>query len=155
MSNGWKVSIAMAAACAVGVVGGVTYAKAKAEYVLVPAGGAKFAPVDPSNPGGPQIAVLSGDPRTGPVAFELKLAKGAPPVHWHSSDYYALTIEGNTKHWLPGKEAEARSNPAGSFWFQPGGATGAHGDECLSDTCIIFVYMPGKFDFTPAAPAKK
>ena len=32
-----------------------------------------------------------------------------------------------------------------------GGATGAHGDECLSDSCTLFIFMPGKFDVTPVA----
>jgi hypothetical protein len=159
MSIGWKTSVAAVVACAVGVAGGITYAKqAKPEYTLVPAGAAKFAPLDPKNPNGIQQAVLSGDPKTGPVAFLLKLPKGAAPIHWHSSDYYAFTVDGNTKHWLPGKEAEAKSNPPGTFWFQPGGATGPHGDECLSDSCTVFIFMPGKFDFTPVAdktPAKK
>jgi hypothetical protein len=158
MRIGWKTSVTVATAFTLGIAGGITYAKTKLEYTLVPAGSAKFAPVDPKNPGGIQMAVLSGDPKTGPAAFLLKLPKGPAPIHWHSSDYYALTIEGNTKHWLPGKEAEAKSNPPGTFWFQPGGATGPHGDECLSDSCVIFVQMPGKFDFTPVAdkaPAKK
>jgi hypothetical protein len=160
MRIGWKTTATVVTAFALGIAGGVTYAKsAKPEYVLVPAGGAKFAPLDPKNPGGAQMGVLSGDPKTGPVAFLLKLPKGAAPIHWHSSDYYAFTIEGTTKHWLPGKEAEAKANPAGTFWFQPGGPTGPHGDECVSDGCLAFIYMPGKFDFTPVtdakAPAKK
>jgi hypothetical protein len=156
MNIGWKTCVAVVAAGALGVAGGITYAKAKLDYTLVPAGSAKFGPLDPKNPGGAQIAVLSGDPQSGPVACLLKLPKGAAPLHWHTSDYYAITVDGNTKHWLPGKEAEAKSNAPGTFWFQPGGATGVHGDECLSDSCTVFVYMPGKFDFTPAAaPAKK
>jgi len=155
MRIGWKTSAPVAAALALGIAGGVTVAKtAKPEYVIVPSGGAKFAPVDPKSPGGLQMAVLSGDPMTGPVAFFLKIPKGAAPLHWHSSDYYALTVEGNTRHWLPGKDAEAKSNPPGTFWFQPGGPTGPHGDECLSDSCIVFIQMPGKFDFTPAADPK-
>jgi hypothetical protein len=50
-----------------------------------------------------------------------------------------------------------QAHAPGAFWFQPGGsAATAHGDECLSDSCVAFIYMmPGKFDFTPAAPAKK
>jgi hypothetical protein len=158
MQIGWKTSIAMAAALVVGAAGGITYAKTKLDYVLVPAGSAKFAPLDPKSPGGLQIAVLSGDPKTGPVAFLLKLPKGPAPLHWHSSDYTAWTVEGNTRHWLPGKDAEAKSNPPGTFWFQPGGASNAHGDECLSDSCVVLIQMPGKFDFTPVAdkaPAKK
>lgn len=160
MRIGSKVKATVVAAFALGIAGGVTIARtAKLDYVIVPAGSSKFGPLDPKMPAGAQIAILSGDPKTGPVAFLLKLPKGAAPLHWHTSDYYALTIDGNTKHWLPGKEAEATSNPPGTFWFQPGGATGPHGDECLSDWCTIFVQMPSKFDFMPvadkAAPAKK
>jgi hypothetical protein len=152
MRIGSKVSITVIAAFALGIVGGVTVAKtAKPEYVLVPAGSAKFAPLDPKNPGGIQMAVLSGDPKAGPTAFLLKLPKGPAPLHWHSSDYYAWSVEGNTRHWLPGKDAEAKPNPPGTFWFQPGGsAAAAHGDECLSDSCTLLIQMPGKFDFTPA-----
>lgn len=161
MRIGWKTSVAVVAAFTTGIAGGFAVAKtAKPEYVLVPAGSAKFAPVDPKNPASPQMAVLSGDPKTGPVAFLLKLQKGPSPLHYHTSDYYAFTIEGTTKHWLPGKDAEAKANPANTFWFQPGGAAGSHGDECVSDTCIAFIYMPGKFDFAmapapKAAPPKK
>jgi hypothetical protein len=160
MRIGWKISVTVIAALVLGVAGGVTIAKtAKPEYVLVPPGATKFAPVDPKNPGGIQMAVLSGDPRTGPTAFLLKLPKGPAPLHWHSSDYYAWTVEGNTRHWLPGKDAEAKPNPPGTFWLQPGGsAAGAHGDECLSDSCTIYIQMPGKFDFTlvdAPKPAKK
>ncbi len=159
MRIGFQTTVMVVAALAVGVLGGVTIAKtAKPEYTLVPSGSAKFGPLDPKNPGGAQMAVLSGDPKTGPVAFLLKLPKGSAGIHWHSSDYYAWTVEGKSKHWLPGKEADAKENGPGAFWFQPGTAAGPHGDECLTDTCTVFVMMPGKFDFTPVAdkaPAKK
>lgn len=152
MNIRWKVTAGVAAAFVAGLAGGVTYAKqARPEYSLVPAGTAKFAPVDPKNPAGAQAALLSGDPKTGPYAFLLKLPKGILPNHWHSSDYYSVTLEGVSKHWVQGKQAEATSNPPGTFWFQPGGITGIHGDECLSDTCVDFIFMPGKFDVTPAA----
>src|SRR3977135_4126122 len=99
----WKVPAIAAIAFGAGIVGGATYAtQAKLDNTLVPAGTAKFASLDPKNPGSPQMAVLSGDPKTGPVAFLLKLQKGAAPIHWHSSDYYAFTVEGQSKHWLPG-----------------------------------------------------
>jgi hypothetical protein len=51
-------------------------------------------------------------------------------------------------------KVDAKENAAGTFWFQPGGPTGSHGDECASDSCTVFIFMPGKFDFTPAAEAK-
>ncbi len=154
----WKVSAIVATAFGLGIVGGATYAKqAKMEYAMVPAGTAKFAPLDPKQPNGLQVAVLSGDIKTGPAAFFLKLPKGPAPMHWHSSDYYALTVEGQSKHWLPGKEADAKPTAIGTFWAQPGGsAATTHGDECLTDSCTLFIYMPGKFDFTPAkTDAKK
>jgi len=160
MRSGWKTSVTVIAAFVLGALGGVTVAKGtKPDYVLVPAGTSKFAPLDPKSPGGIQMAVLSGDPKAGPVAFELKLPKGPSPIHWHSSDYYAWIVEGKTKHWLPGKEADAKENGPGTFWFQPGGATNPHGDECLTDSCTLYIMMPGKFDFTvvdaKAPPAKK
>src|SRR5437870_661503 len=100
---------------------GVAYAD-KPVYNLVPAGTAKFALVDPKQPTGPQIAVVSGDPKTGPVSFLLKLGKGPAPIHWHTSDYSAVIVEGKAKHWLPGKEADAKENGPGTAWFQPGGS---------------------------------
>jgi hypothetical protein len=156
MRIGWKVPVTALFAFALGAAGGITYAKSsKPDYALVPAGTAKFGPLIPGQPG-PEFAVVSGDPKVGPVAGFLKLPKGAAPMHWHSSDYYAVTLEGQTKHWLPGKEADAKSNAPGTAWFQPGGsAATTHGDECLSDHCLTFIVMTGKFDFTPAAPPAK
>jgi hypothetical protein len=105
------------------------------------------------------MTVIAGDPATGPVTVMLKLPKGAAPIHWHSSDYSAVIVEGTSKHWLVGKEADAKANGVGTAWYQPGGsAATAHGDECTSDSCTIFVVLPGKFDMTvvpPATPAKK
>ena len=98
-------------------------ALADTKYNLVPAGTAKFTPADPKNPAGIQMSVVAGDPKTGPVTFFLKLGKGAAPIHWHTSDYSAVVVEGQTKHWLPGKEADAKAGGPGTAWFQPGGAT--------------------------------
>ena len=129
-------------------------ALADSKYNLVPQGTAKFTPVDPKNPS-LQISVVAGDLKTGPVTFFLKLGKGPAPIHWHTSDYSAVVVEGQTKHWLPGKEADAKVGGPGTAWFQPGGsAKDAHGDECLSDGCTIFIVMPKKFDMTVAPPAK-
>ena len=120
---------------------------------MVAAGAATFVPLDPKKPQGLHQAVLSGDPKVGPVAFLMKFPKGRLPMHYHSSDYYAWIVEGTMKHWLPGKEGEAKDNPPGTFWFQPGGVNGVHDDECLSDSCTLYVSMNGKFDVIPAPPA--
>jgi len=117
------------------------------DYTITPAGTAKFGPVDPAQPKGAQAAIIQGDPKTGPVAFLLKLPKGKVPVHWHTSDYWAVLVEGKTKHWLPGKDADAKANGPGTAWYQPGGSDkDAHGDSCETDSCTIFIYMNKKLD---------
>jgi hypothetical protein len=137
---------------ALGTIGGITYAdQAKASYVApITPDKMKWNPADAKNPKGLQVAVLAGDPMKGPVALEIKLPKGPAPIHWHSSDYYAVIMDGKTKHWLPNEDgAKAPINGVGTFWFQPGGSDKtAHGDECMTDTCTIFLMMPGKFDMT-------
>ncbi|HEX4421124.1 MAG TPA: hypothetical protein VH165_24570 [Kofleriaceae bacterium] len=148
--------ITLLTALAIGALAPTTpaYAKgAKQPYALVPAGTAKFTPLDPRAPAGPQVAVISGDLKAGPVALLLKLPRGAEPIHWHTSDYYAVLVEGTAKHWLAGQVVPAQGSPAGTSWFQPGGsAATAHGDECTSDSCTVFVYMANGLDFTPVAP---
>lgn len=155
---GWKSSVAVLTAFGLGIGSGMLSAANSAKQLsIIAAGDAKFAPFDPKQPHSPQLAVLSGDPRTGPVAFLLKTEKGPAPIHWHSSDYYSVTLVGQSKHWMAGKDADAKALAPNSFWFQPGGsAATAHGDECLSDGgCTMFIFMPGKLDFTPIAAAKK
>jgi hypothetical protein len=117
------------------------------DYTLTPAGEAKFQPVDPKQPQGLQAAIIQGNPKTGPVAFLLKIPKGKAPIHWHNSDYWAVTVEGQTKHWLAGKDEGNASGP-GTSWFQPGGsAATAHGDECMSDGgCLVYIYMTKGID---------
>lgn len=114
---------------------------------------AQFKPLDPAKPDGPAIAVLRGDPATGPsdVLLKIKKTDGAP--HIHSSSYRAILIAGKAMHYEKCTcEAAGALNP-GSYWFQPGGAT--HGDACLTDECIIFVSWEGKMDVTvPGAPAQ-
>ena len=53
---------------------------------------AKFAPVDPTQPDGPQMAVLWGDPAKGPSAMLLKFKKGSNPLHIHNSDYHLVLV---------------------------------------------------------------
>jgi hypothetical protein len=125
--------------------------KTKKDFVVVPAGEAKFGPLNPKDPAhSPQVAFLQGDPKTGPVAFLLK-TQGPAPLHWHTSDYWAVTLEGVTQHWPQGKDAEAKDNPPGTFWYQPGGdASTAHADVCLTGTgCTLFIVMDKGQDFFP------
>ena len=114
---------------------------------------AKFAPVDPARPQGAQMAVLWGDPQTGPSATLLRLNKGVSAVHVHTADYHGVILEGTLQHWQQGQsQAEAKLLRPGSHWFQPGNA--AHSDACLTDQCLMYVQWAGPRDGRLAEAAK-
>jgi hypothetical protein len=151
--NNWKWLVVSASCLALGFAGGAFAAqKSKKELLLTRGADARFMPANPQDPEhSPQVAFVAGDPATGPVAFLLK-SKGATPPHYHTSDYWLVTLDGTTKHYLKGKEADAKENPPGTTWFQPGGdAAQAHVDECLTPSgCTYFIVMDKKNDFIPA-----
>ena|SRR5688572_1155601 len=106
---------------------------------------AKFVPVDPQRPQGAQIAVLQGDPNTGPSAMLLRMSKGVSAMHVHSADYHCVVLEGTMQHWEQRESQDkAKLLRPGSFWFQPGNA--AHQDACLTDHCLMYVQWAGKRD---------
>jgi hypothetical protein len=108
-----------------------------------------FTPLDPKNPGGINVSVVSGDLMgKAPVTFFMRLPKGPAPLHAHSAGYHATIIRGQAKHWPAGAEKAAKVLGPGSHWYQPGKAN--HGDECLSDECLLLIQMDGGFDFIPA-----
>ena len=114
---------------------------------------AKFTPVNPQRPQGAQIAVLSGDPNTGPSAMLLRMPKGAGVMHVHTADYHCVVLEGTMQHWEQGQsQTQAKLLNPGSFWFQPGNA--AHSDACLSEQCLMYVQWAGPRDARLAEPAK-
>jgi hypothetical protein len=105
----------------------------------------KLVPLDMRAPDHFQMAVLWGDPRTGPSAMMLRLVKGDLPLHVHSHDYHLLVVRGTLKHWDE-DDAEAAAKPLGpgSYWFQPGRR--AHRDACLSDECLVYLNWTGPRD---------
>jgi hypothetical protein len=118
--------------------------------VVVPFEDASFGPVSPALPLGPQLAVLWGDPASGPSAMLLKLGRGPVPLHTHTADYHLVVLAGAMKHWGAGEsEAEAPELGPGSYWFQPGGQ--AHGDACLADECLAQIVWEGPRDAQLAA----
>lgn len=113
--------------------------------VIVPFEHALFTPDDPRFPDGPQIAVLWGDPSSGPSTMLIKVKKGPMPLHSHSSDYHLVVIRGMAKHWEDGQtEDQVQTLSPESYWFQPGNKI--HGDSCLSDECIVHIVWLGKRD---------
>jgi len=130
------------------------FADAKKQMVVVPFQDAKFIPLDPTRPDGPQLAVLWGDPTKGPSAMLLKLKKGGGRLHFHTSDYHLVQLQGTMKHWAEGvQETDAQPLGPGSYWFQPGNQ--AHGDACMTDECLMFVNWAGKRDSKLAEAPKK
>ena len=113
--------------------------------IVVPIESARFVPVDPAVPNGTQVAILSGDPESGPSTMLMRLRKGGGTPHLHSSDYRLVVLQGTMKHLGKGQDAASGTllNP-GSFWFQPGGKT--HADPCLTDECLLFIVWAGKRD---------
>jgi hypothetical protein len=112
----------------------------------------KWSPLDPSNPKGPQVSIITGDMKTGPVEFLLKVPAGfKAPVHSHTSDYYAVEVAGAHAHG--DDEKSAKSHAIGSTYFEP--AKHAHFDSCTSkEDCLTLVYFPNGFDFIPADAPK-
>jgi len=115
---------------------------------------AKFVPIDPARPDGPQLAVLWGDPEKGPSAMLLKFKKGGGRLHIHTSDYHLVVLQGTMSHWVKGEqESDAKPLDPGSYWFQPGNQ--AHGNSCLTDECVMFIKWEGKRDAKLAEEPKK
>ena len=106
---------------------------------------AKFIPDLPGRSESPEVAVLWGDPSTGPSAMLIRVEKGPLPMHNHSSDYHLVVLQGLVKHWSADQtEEDAKPLGPGSHWFQPGNE--AHADNCLSSECLVHIVWAGKRD---------
>ncbi len=96
----------------------------------------------PNIPACDTIAVLEGDPKTGPSVLLARLSPGcAVPWHWHTPDERAMMKSGTG--WLAMKgERPVRVGP-GAFAFLP--SHHAHRLTCISG-CEIFVTAAAAFD---------
>ena len=108
-------------------------------------------------PGGPKIAVITGDYKKGAYTGLLKLPAGfTSPLHSHSGSYEAIEISGTSSHWLKGEDGtKAKKMTPGSYWtFQ---AKADHVSSCAPGAeCVAYIWQKSKFDFLPgkeAAPA--
>lgn len=117
--------------------------------VTTPIEAARFVPINPADPNSTQIAVLSGDPATGPSDMLMRFVRGQGVPHVHSSDYRLVVVQGTMTHTQAGEEAKATPMGPGSYWFQPGEQP--HVDSCLSDQCTMFISWSGKRDSRRAA----
>lgn len=129
---------------ALGFAAGLLAASAP-RMIVTPVEAAEFKLLNPARPDGPRIAVLRGDPDTGPSTMLMKFGKGEGRMHIHSSDYDLVVISGEMKHWTPAESAAtAKVLRPGSYWYQPGNQP--HVDSCLSEECLMYVQWQGKRD---------
>lgn len=105
----------------------------------------------PIRDGSTEMAVVWGDPTSGPSSVYLKFPPNFPMgLHTHTSNYHAVVIQGTTKHWDVGEsEADAALLKAGDYWFQ--GANRMHQDSYPSyEEVIVFIHFDGPIDFIEA-----
>jgi len=145
IARGRRALIGLATLCTmVGFALGAVAASGE-RMIVVAHASANFVPLDPANPTSPRIAVLRGDPATGPSAMLMQFGKGSGRLHVHSSDYQLVVLEGTMKHWAAGQtEAETPPLERGSYWYQPGNET--HADSCLTESCLMFISWSSKRD---------
>lgn len=106
----------------------------------------QFAPLAEGSP--VQIALLWGNPETGPAAVLVKFPEGyQEPWHSHSSTYHAVVVRGTFRSRSPegGPESERVLGP-GSHILQPGGVTHAELNAGPGDS-VAMVYFDGPVDF--------
>lgn len=105
----------------------------------------RYNPINPARPDGPAIAVLRGDPATGPSDMLMRFGPMPPMMHIHTANNRLVVLRGEMKHWVQGQTAaDVDVLGPGSFWYQPGGQP--HADVCLSDQCEMFISWDGKRD---------
>src|SRR5262245_28638870 len=88
----------------------------QAAPIVVAIEDAEYKPLDPARPDGTAIAVLRGDPATGPSTMLMKFKKTDGAVHAHTAGYHAVLISGKAMHYEKCTcEAAGALNP-GSYW---------------------------------------
>ena len=104
--------------------------------------------VDPTNPNGPQMATLWGDPTSGAYGALLRVPAGfESPMHRHSHDERVVVIRGTSVHWTEGETREmAPLMTTGDYMLMPAGinhiSAAAPGEDCIE-----FITQDGPFDF--------
>ena len=141
------------AAALLSLIAPIARAEPAKTMVVTPLAQADFRPISASPPYGAAIAVLRGDPASGPSTMLLRMPKGPGQLHVHTHDYELVVVQGEMKHWSAGQsEADSPVLGPGGYWFQPGGQ--AHADSCLSDQCLMVVTWSGPRDGRLADPLR-
>lgn len=109
----------------------------------------EFVPLAEGSP--VQMAVLWGDPATGPSGFVVRFPPGfEAPMHSHTSGYRAVVLEGPTLHWIDGEtKADVEALTRGGYWFQPAGQGHADANPSEEPTVDLIIF-DGPSNFVPA-----
>jgi len=85
-----------------------------------------------------------GDYKTGKHGSFVRFPGGyVSKLHFHTSDYYAVIVEGTLSN--PLRNEKDAPLPPGSYYYQKGGE--AHYTKCISkEDCLIFIISDGKWD---------
>jgi len=116
-------------------------------------GDTKWQPLVPQlGAKGPQLSVVFGDLKAGPVGVLLKFPAGfTPGPHTHSSDYWGITIAGEMSDFDVGKLAAATHVGPGGHWMES--ANHPHDNQCSAKSeCVAFAYFPHGLDVKPFKP---
>ncbi len=108
-------------------------------------------------PHGAEMALVWGDPATGPSAYMVKyppnwsrpanLPADAPnKMHMHSAGYHNVILSGGGKHWHEGQsEDDVPFLTEGAYFYQPGGQY--HTESFRSEEpTILYAYFEGPRD---------
>jgi quercetin dioxygenase-like cupin family protein len=105
-----------------------------------------FAPLAEGSP--VEIAVLWGNPETGPVAVMVRFPEGyQEPWHCHTSTYHSVLVKGEFQ--TRGKNGDADVSEVcgpGSYAVQPGGAVHSEVNAGAGEL-VALVYFDGPVDF--------
>ena len=106
----------------------------------------QFAPLGEGNP--VEIAMLWGNPETGPAANMVRIPPGyEEPFHNHSSTYHSVLIKGSFQSRTKNADnSSLQTYGPGSYALQPGGEVHA---EVIpgSEDLVALVYFDGPVDF--------
>lgn len=105
-----------------------------------------FAPIAEGSP--VEIAVLWGNPETGPAAVLVRFPEGyQEPWHCHTSTYHAVLIKGAFQTRSQDTEVTVSEvYGPGAYAVQPGGATHSEVNAGPGEL-VAFVYFDGPVDF--------
>ena len=104
----------------------------------------EFSPLAEGSP--VNVALLWGDPETGPAAIMVRFPEGyEEPWHSHSSTYHAVLVKGSFQTKSQDGEVSKVCGP-GSYIVQPGGEV--HSEvNAGSGELVALVYLDGPVDF--------